>query len=290
MAYLNPPLKYRPAAALSAPRRFQRGLEKVPVKKIQRKLTLKLKHIILFFLLFVGFFYLLMKACLFLITWEELDVKRAEVLCRLDFVARDLAPLVEASRLGNLLLLDIAGLQDRIEAHRWVKEAHLRKVFPSTLRIEIEERLPAAVLRVGQANLLIDEEGVMLEQLNAREESPLPLFVDASQFQDYYREKLNLAWACLNSLTPEIREEVEALDLSQIDSLSLTFRERPTRLVLGTDRFLENIQFFLSSLGRLESDNGPLEYVDLRFDDRIYFKPLAILGQAARLNSREEVK
>lgn len=290
MAYLIPPLKYPPAPAFSAPRRFQRGLEKVPVKKIQRKLILKLKHIILFFLLFVGFFYLLMKAYLFLITWEALDVKKTEVLCRLDFVAQDLAPLVDASRLGNLLLLDIAGLQDRIEAHRWVKEARLRKVFPSTLRIEIEERLPAAVLRVGQANLLINEEGVMLEQLNAREESPLPLLVDASQFQDYYREKLNLTWACLNSLTPEIRETVEALDLSQIDSLSLTFKDRPTRLILGTDRFREKIQFFLSYLDRLESDNGPLEYVDLRWDDRIYFKPLAILGQAASLNSHEEVK
>jgi cell division protein FtsQ len=290
MAYLNPSLKYRPAPAYSTPRRFQRGLEKVPVKKIQRKLTLKLKHIIFFFLLFVGFFYLLMKAYLFLITWEELNVKKTEVLCRLDFVAQDLAPLVEASRLGNLLVLDIADLQDRIKAHRWVKEARLRKVFPSTLRIEIKERVPAAVLRVGQANLLIDEEGVMLEKLNAREESPLPLLVDASQFQDYYREKLNLAWACLNSLTPEIREGVEALDLSQADDLSLAFKDRPTRLILGTDRFLEKIQFFLSWLPRLESANGPLEYVDLRFDDRIYFKPLTILSQAARLNSPEEVK
>lgn len=290
MATLNPPLKYRPAPAYSTTRRFQRGLEKVPVKKIQRKLTLRLKHIVLFFLLLVGLFYLLMKAYLFLITWEELDVKKTEVLCRLDFVARDLAPLVEASRLGNLLVLDIAGLQDRIETHRWVKEARLRKVFPSSLRIEIEERLPAAVLRVGRANLLIDQEGVMLEQLNAREESPLPLLVDASEFQDYYREKLNLAWACLNSLTAEIREEVDALDLSQIDSLSLTFKDRSTRLILGADRFLEKTQFFLNSLARLESDNGPLEYVDLRFDDRIYFRPLAILGQAARLNSREEVK
>ncbi|MDH7512996.1 MAG: cell division protein FtsQ/DivIB [Clostridiales bacterium] len=290
MATLNPPLKYRPPAALSAPRRFQRGLEKVPVKKIQRKLTLKLKHIILFFLLFVGLFYLLTKACIFLITWDELAVKRTEVLSRLDFVARDLAPIVEASRLGNLLLLDIASLQDRIEAHRWVKKAHLRKVFPSTLRIEIEERLPAAVLRVGEANLLIDEEGVMLERLNAREESHLPLLVDTSQFKGYYREKLNLAWACLNSLTPEIRGEVEALDFSQVDSVSLTFRDRPTRLILGTDRFLEKIQFFLSSLPRLESSHGPLEYVDLRFDDRIYFKPLALLGQAARLNSGEEVE
>lgn len=290
MATLNPPLKYRPAPAYSTTRRFQRGLEKVPVKKIQRKLTLRLKHIVLFFLLLVGLFYLLMKAYLFLITWEELDVRKTEVLCRLDFVARDLAPLVEASRLGNLLVLDIAGLQARIETHRWVKEARLRKVFPSSLRIEIEERLPAAVLRVGRANLLIDQEGVMLEQLNAREESPLPLLVDASEFQDYYREKLNLAWACLNSLTAEIREEVDALDLSQIDSLSLTFKDRSTRLILGADRFLEKTRFFLNSLARLESDNGPLEYVDLRFDDRIYFRPLAILGQAARLNSREEVK
>ncbi len=290
MATLNPTLKYRPAPAYSAAGRFQRGLEKIPVKKVQRKLTLKLKHIIFFFLLFVGLFFLLMKAYLFLITWEELNVKRTDIFCRLDFIALDFAPLLDASRLGNLLVLDMASLQNRIEAHRWVKQARLRKVFPSTLRIEIEERRPAAVLRVGQANLLIDEQGVLLEQLNSREESPLPLFVDASEFQDHYQEKLNLAWTCLNSLPAEIREEVESLDLSQMDSLSLTFKDRPTRLILGAERFLEKIQFFLDTADRLESENGPLEYVDLRFDDRIYFKPLAILGQAAPLNSPEEVR
>ena len=68
MAYLNPPLRYRPPSAGSRSERFQRGLEKAPVKKVQRKLKLKLGHILLFFLLFSGFFFLLTKFIIFLIT------------------------------------------------------------------------------------------------------------------------------------------------------------------------------------------------------------------------------
>ncbi|MBM3284555.1 MAG: FtsQ-type POTRA domain-containing protein [Candidatus Aminicenantes bacterium] len=290
MAYLNPPLRYRPPAALSRAERFQRGLEKAPVKKVQRKLTLKLRHIFFFFLLLSGLFFLLTKFAIFLITWEELDVKKTQVLCRLDFVVRDLEPVLDAARLGNLLVLDISRLQERIEAHRWVKQARLRKVFPSTLKVEIRERSPAAVLETGAAFLLIDREGVLLEQLRSREESQLPLLTDASGFKKHYRQKLDLAWACLDSLSPEIRQRVDSLDLSRADGITLHFKDRPTRLLLGTDRFLEKTKFFWSALDKLESDNGPLEYVDLRFDDRIYIKPLPVLGQTARLNPEQEVK
>jgi hypothetical protein len=39
-----------------------------------------------------------------------------------------------------------------------------------------------------------------------------------------------------------------------------------------------------------ESQNGPLEYVDLRFDDRIYLKPLPPVQVAALSNPKVEVQ
>lgn len=289
MAYLNPSLRFRPFSTGEESKRFQRGLEKVPLKKVQRRLRLKLPHILLFFGLLASLFFLLVKSYLFLITWEELDVKQTQLSCPLDHVSQDLEPLLDPSGLGNLLVLDLKRLKHSLEAHRWVKEAHLRKVFPSTLRVEIRPRVPVAVLQTGSSFLLIDREGVMLEKLERREESSLPLLTDSSQFRAHYREKLSLAWACLNSISPSLRQSIESLDLSQMDAIRLAFREQSTRLLLGTERFQEKMELFWAILPSLENENGPLEYVDLRFDDRVYIKPLPVLGQVIRPEPGEEV-
>jgi cell division septal protein FtsQ len=290
MAYLNPPFRYRAPAAPSEALQFQRGLEKTPVKKIQRKLTVKFRHIFLFFFILAAFFFGLMKLYLFLITWSELDVKRIQVLSRHDFMAGDIQALLDVSRLGNLLLVDIAGLQARIEGHRWVKEARLRRVFPASLKIEIKEREPAAILKVGQSFLLIDEEGVALERLAAPEETGLPLLLDSSFFSTRYKEKLALAWECLRSLTAEQRAEIAALDFSRYDSVSLYLNDRPTEIILGSEDFSPRLEFYQSFRDRLESEQGPLEYVDLRFRGRIYLKPAETQEVAALTDPKGEGK
>jgi cell division protein FtsQ len=289
MATLNPPLKQRLLPGFGEPVEFKRGLEKVPVKKIQSKLTVRPKHIVLFFLAVAAFFFGLAKAYLYLINCDDFAVKKTEIACRQEFVGRDIRELLDASKLRNLLLLDIGLLRDRIEAHRWVKEARLRKVFPSTLKIEITEREPAAVLKAGESYLLVDRDGVWLEPLAAREDSPLPLFVDSASFADDYREKLSLAWKCLDDLTPDERREVDALDLSEPRNVSLYLRGQTTRLILGDEHFSERLSFIRSCRETMEAQNGPAEYIDLRFDDRIIFKPLPVVEMAAVPNPRQEV-
>jgi cell division protein FtsQ len=289
MPTLNFPLKHRALPMFGEPLEFKRGLAKVPVKKIQSKLNVRWKHIVLFFLVIAGFFLGLAKAYLYLINCDDFAVTRAEIACRQEFVGRDIQAMLDASKFRNLLLLDIGRLQDRVEAHRWVKEARLRKVFPSTLKIEITEREPAAVLKAGETYLMIDRDGVWLERLAAREDADLPLLLDSASFNDGYQEKLGLAWKCLDALTPDERVEVEALDLSEPGSVSMYLAGQTTRLILGGERFSERLSFIRSYKETMEVENGPLEYVDLRFDDRIIFKPLPIIEMAAVPNPRQEV-
>ncbi|HUU38628.1 MAG TPA: FtsQ-type POTRA domain-containing protein [Candidatus Desulfaltia sp.] len=289
MAILNASLKHRALAAYGEPLEFKRSRAKAPVKKVQRKLTVRSRHIVLFFVVLAGFFFGLTKGYLYLVSCDDFAVKKIEVVCRRDFVGRDIRALLDSSKFGNLLLLDIRALQDRLESHRWVKEARLRKVFPSSLKVELTEREPVALLKIGGSFLMIDEEGVGLESLAAREDVNLPLLLDRSFFQNRYREKIALAWRCLSALTPEQRPELEALDLSENHCVSAFLRGLTTRFILGDERFSERLSFIRSYLEEMEGQNGPLEYVDLRFDDRIIFKPLPALELAAIPNTQEEV-
>jgi cell division septal protein FtsQ len=290
MAYLNPPFKFRAPAIVSEPVLFQRGLEKVPVKKVQRTLVVKFKHIFLFFFLIAAIFVGLAKVYLILITCDDLAVKTTQVLSKHDFVARDVQAMADASKLGNLLALDIGRLKSRVESHPWVKEARLRKVFPSQVRIEIREREPAAVLRVGESLFVIAEDGVVLERLTAREDADLPVLVDSGLFEDRYHDKLRLAWDCLKSLTAEERASVETLDVSRTDSVGLLFKGQSTRIILGRERFSEKLREYWSNKDGWESQNGALEYVDLRFDDRVYLKPLPTVQVAALSKPKVEVE
>jgi len=290
MESLNLPLKYRGPAGYGEPAQFQRGREKAPVKRIQRRVPVKFKHIFLFFFLLCGSFYSVMKLYLFLITGDHFEVKRTQIVCRREFVRQDIQALLDASKLGNLLLLDIGRFRDRLEAHRWVKEARLRKVFPSSLEVEIQEREPAALLGIGGRFILIDKDGVFLESLVSREGIDLPLFIDSSQFHEHYQEKLALAWECLASLTPGEAAGLDALDFSRTGSVSVFFPDHPTRLVLGGNHFAENLRYYLSSRESLESQAGPLEYVDLSLQDRVYLKPLPALAEAFHSTPKQEVK
>lgn len=289
MAILNASLKHRALSAYGEPLEFKRGRAQAPVKKVQRKLTVRSRHIVLFFIVLTGFFFALTKGYLYLVSCDDFAVKKVEVACRRDFVGRDIRALLDSSKFGNLLLLDIRALQDRIESHRWVKEARLRKVFPSSLKVELTEREPVALLKMGESFLMIDEKGVGLESLAAREDTNLPLLLDRSFFQNRYREKVSLAWRCLSALTPEQRLELEALDLSENHCVSAFLRGLTTRFILGDARFSERLSFIRSHLKELEGQNGPLEYVDLRFDDRIIFKPLPAVELAAIPNTQEEI-
>ncbi len=283
------PFRHGPVS-YAGPVQFQRGRESLPAKKIQRKFRVKFKHLFLFFFLLGASFYSLIKLYLFLVSSEIFKVERAEIVCRRDFVRSDIQAVLKASKLGNLLLLDLGRLKERVEAHRWVKEARLRKIFPSALKIEIREREPAALLSLQGKFILIDREGAHLEVLTSREGIDLPVFVDSSQFRDQYQDKLALGWRFLAELPPAEAERMESIDLSRKDNLGLRFRDQPTTLYLGDADFGERLRIYRTARETLETQVGPLEYADLSIEGRIYFKPLPALAQAAPATPPPEVE
>ncbi len=289
MAILNATLKNRVLSASGEPLEFKRGGAKARVKKVQRKLTVRWRHVVFFFMLLAGIFFGLSRGYLYLVSCDDFAVRKVEVTCQRDFVGRDIRALLDASHFGNLLLLDIGALQEHIESHRWVKEARLRKVFPSSLKVELTEREPVALLKNKKGYLLIDPEGVGLALLAAREDVDLPLLVDSGFFRQGYQDKIDLAWRCLSALSAEQLHELDALDLSRSHCVGAVLRGSATLFILGEERFSQRLAFIRGYLPELEEEYGPVEYVDLRFDDRVIFKPFPAMEMAAMPNTPQEV-
>jgi len=285
---LNPALKYRKGSLLSQPLQFRRRREKIKTKKIQKRVKVKFIHILFTFLLLASIFFLIQQISLFLISWDHLDVKGIEVRSQKSQVKEDIQAFLAGKHLGNILLLDIGHLQKILAGHRWVEDVCIRKIFPSTLRIEIKERTPKALLKKDDF-YLIDKDGVLLEKIDPLKHKGLALLVDSNNFVKDYKEKLELAWQCLDSLTVSDREKIETLDLTDYGNVTAKLKGSETSLILGSDGFSEKLNFFqqwYSQFQRFES----LEYVDLRFGDRLYIKPKKLSSQDPVPNLDKEVR
>jgi len=255
---------------------FQRGEARGRVNRAQRRIGLRPKHISLAVLGLSLLMFGLSRAYLFAISWDGFAVKTVLLDCRVESARVELEAALAGSRLGNIFLLDIGRLKDALERHRWVGEAVIRRDFPATLRIEIRERRPAAVIDAAGGLRLISRDGVILGSPEAAPGADLPLLLEGEGFRSGCDEKLALAWACFDALDPELRSRVERLDLSEFGNAVLVLRGDPTRLILGADRFAEKLALYLEAETWLKGRLGELAYVDLRlFQDRMTVKQAA---------------
>ena len=250
---------------------FRRHSNRLQTKKIQRKLKVRSIHVALWFTLMVLLFVGIQRLYLFLISWEKLDIQRVEIICSRADVRHEVERCLEGKYLGNILLFDIDRLQKTLSRQRWIQEVRIRKSFDPALRIIISERIPAAVLE-GSPLVLIDREGVILEQITDDAYPNLPRLRGKQTAILGEKEKLELAWRCLDNLPLENRDQVETLDLSQYANIKIKFKDFPTWLILGNDRFQEKILAYQAEKSYLVRF-GVLEYADLRFSDRFIIKP-----------------
>jgi len=271
---------------LSQQTSFRRKRGKIETKKIHRKIKLKIRHILFAFVLLAGFFYGFSRLYLFLITWEKLTIDKVEIICQKEEIQRDFQHYFEKRNLGNILLLNIGNLQELLATHTWIEDVHIRKIFPSTIRIEATERIPIAVLE-KEGYFLIDKDGVLLQKISPGDRPDLPVLIDASRFRKDYDRKLALAWACLDNLEDSARDQISVMDLSEYENVSLQLRNSDTWLKLGDGHFKEKYQSYFKNMALFNS-YGPLEYIDFRFEGRFVLRPLPQKKRNNALDSEKE--
>jgi len=278
--------KPKGGSLLSLQTSYRRKRGKIETKKIHRKIKLKIRHILAAFLLLLGFFYGFSRLYLFLITWEKLNIDEVEIICQKEEIQRDLQNYLARKYLGNIMLLNMENLQERLATHPWIEDVHIRKIFPSTIRIETKERIPIALLE-KDGFFLIDKEGILLQEISPSERPDLPILIDANRFRRDHDMKLSLAWACLESLEDSVRKQIGVMDLTEYENVSLQLRNSETWLKLGDRHFKEKYQIFAKNMALLQT-YGPLEYIDFRYEGRFVLGPLPQKKRNNALDSEKE--
>ncbi len=103
-----------------------------------------------------------------------MPLRQVQAIGALDKVSpAQLQAVVAPLAASGFLRVDVTAVRDQVEAMTWVRSASVRRVWPDTLAIEIDEHKPLAVWSRGG---LVDDQGKLFAGQAAEVAETLPVF------------------------------------------------------------------------------------------------------------------
>jgi cell division septal protein FtsQ len=96
---------------------------------------------------------------------QSIDVRGVERASK-DDISRIVASSTEKSGVWNADLLEIRA---KVEKIAFVKNAAVSRVLPNGIRVNVTERVPSAIVRLGNGDFLVDADGNILAPAAAKE-------------------------------------------------------------------------------------------------------------------------
>jgi cell division protein FtsQ len=188
--------------------------------------------------------------------------------------------MLQGLRGQSLFGTDLDVWRQRLLASPWVRDAALRRSLPSTVDVAVSERTPIGVSRVGEAMYLVDERGVLIDQYGPPyADLDLPIIdglaTPSSDGAAADGGRADLAARVLASIRtrPELARKVSQVDVTDLHNASVILSGDPAVIYLGDDQFAQRLQQYVDLATALRERVPGIDYVDLRFDDRIYVRP-----------------
>ena len=183
----------------------------------------------------------------------------------------------------NLFRLNLGRLRQELGSFRWVDRAVLKRVLPDGLFCAVEERVPRGLALIGGRAWLVDPYGEAIDLYGEKtSDYSFPIFTGlASKDEDRRREQLRRGLAFmeyLGSAFPELVQEISEIDLERDDRLTLRLNEGGPVVRINPRKFGTNLDRYLAMRDYLATHFGDGAYIDLRFRDRIAFRPLLAGG------------
>jgi cell division protein FtsQ len=191
----------------------------------------------------------------------------------------------------DIVWADLADWRRRLLALPWVRDAALRRSLPSTVEVVVLEREPVGIARLDGDLYLIDERAVVIDRYGPQyADVDLPIIdgLETSAGAPPDSARAALAARLIASLQPrpEVATRVSQVDVSDLRNAAVILSGDPAVLYVGDDRFLARLQSYLELAEALREQVDAIDYVDLRFGDRIYVRPVSARAPRAELARR----
>jgi len=207
---------------------------------------------------------------------EKITVRGNQRLAKGEVLA-----ILSGLRGENLVWTDLDLWRKRLMASPWVRDASLRRSLPSTIDVVVSERLPIGIGRIHADLYLVDERGVVIDQYGPQyADLDLPIIDGLSaapkgggSLTDEGRADLAARVIAAVKAKPSVARRLSQVDVSDLHNASVILSDDPAVIQLGEEQFLARLQAYLDLAPTLRDRVADIDYVDLRFDDRIYVRP-----------------
>src|SRR5580700_3008295 len=175
--------------------------------------------------------------------------------------------------------------REALETLPWVEQAHVQRVMPNRIRVEITERTPVAFLRTGSDLSLVDAKGVILERpADGEFRFPVVGGFGESMAREGREQRMNLYVQFMKEIEtvqPGAEDHVSEADLSDAADLRVTLTglgaasggARPILVHFGDSDFGSRYHLLAENIDQWRASAGSVDSVDLRFARQVVVNP-----------------
>jgi cell division protein FtsQ len=212
---------------------------------------------------------------------SALQVRRISVHGNVRVSSGEVQAIIDGLRGSSILTADLPRYRRRLLESPWVADVAMRRVLPSTVEVFVSERRPMGLCRLGPDLYLVDAQGTLIDAFGPQyAEFDLPI-IDGlvrppSSGQPTIDEKrAELAARAIEAIAArrDLAQRISQIDVRDAHDVVVLMQNDPALLHLGEERFLERLQAYVDLAPALRDRVPEMDYVDMRFDDRVYVRP-----------------
>jgi cell division septal protein FtsQ len=212
-----------------------------------------------------------------------LQVRKIVVRGNARISSGEVQAIVDGLRGSSILTADLSAYRRRLKESGWVADAALRRVLPSTVEVFVSERTPIGLCRLGRTLYLVDANGMLIDEFGPQyAEFDLPIIdglvtAPGSGQPSIDDGRAELAARVIESLSArkDIAQRVSQIDVRDAHDAVVMLEDDAALLHLGDEKFLERLQSYVDLAPALREQVSEIDYVDLRFGERVYVRPAA---------------
>ncbi len=218
----------------------------------------------------------------FVATAQSLQVARIAVTGNSRLSRGEVLALLDGLRGRSMVTLNLETWRQRLTRSPWVADAVLRRVLPDTVTVAIAERQPMGIGRVDRELYLVDRQGTIIDEYGpnyADIDLPIVNGLAAAPGGGPVIDEIraSLASRVLNSIESRrgLARRVSEIDVSDARDAVVILKGDTTLVRLGEEQFADRLQTYLDLASALRERVPDMDYVDMRFDERLYVRPVA---------------
>jgi len=225
----------------------------------------------------------------FVLASEALTVTRITVQGNHRMSRGEVLGLLDGLSGTSMVTADLETWRVKLLDSPWVADASIRRMFPGTVAVVVSERVPIGVGRMKDVLYLIDGTGTVIDEFGPNyADLDLPIIDGLSatgKDADAVDEaRAELAGRLMSDLQrwPQLAAQVSQIDVTDARNAIVLLKGDTALVRVGDTHFSERLRAYLDLLPALREQVPDIDYVDLRFDERVYVQPARLRASGAK--------